>query len=82
MNREEDQPQPQTIAGGLVFLRTNHRQDRWLVHIETFDPHEPYFTQQKYKDLYPHDYDGPHFDWPPYARVTETTDQVDHCRYE
>jgi arylsulfatase A-like enzyme len=82
MTREEDQPQPQTFSKGIEFIRANHRADPWFVHIETFDPHEPYFTQQKYKDLYPHDYAGPHFDWPPYSRVTESPDEVQHCRYE
>jgi arylsulfatase A-like enzyme len=57
-------------------------EDNWFLHIETFDPHEPFFTQQKYKDLYKHDYDGPHFDWPNYTMVKETPEQVQHCRYE
>ena len=82
MKREEDQPQPQTFALGMEFIRTNCREDNWFLQIETFDPHEPFFTQQKYKDLYPHDYQGPHFDWPNYHRVTETPEQVQHCRYE
>jgi arylsulfatase A-like enzyme len=67
---------------GMEFIRTNHEQDNWFLHIETFDPHEPYFAPQKYKDLYPHDYDGPHFDWPPYRPVEETPEQVRHVRYE
>jgi arylsulfatase A-like enzyme len=82
MPREEDQPQPKTFALGLEFLRANHTHDNWFLHLETFDPHEPYFSPQRYKKLYPHDYDGPHFDWPVYARVTETPEQVQHCRYE
>jgi arylsulfatase A-like enzyme len=82
MGREECQPQYNTFENGLQFMRTNHGEDNWFLHIETFDPHEPYFTQQKYKDLYPHDYDGPLFDWPKYGKVTETPEQVEHCRYE
>ena len=82
MQREEDQPQARTFAMGLEFMRTNAARDRWFLHIETFDPHEPFFTQQQYKDLYPHAYNGPHFDWPPYDRVTETPEQVQHMRYE
>ncbi|MBN1812446.1 MAG: sulfatase [Anaerolineae bacterium] len=82
MTREEDQPQARTFALGLDFIEANHAQDNWFLHIETFDPHEPFFTQQVYKDLYPHDYDGPHFDWPPYRRVRETFEQVEHVRYE
>ena len=81
--REEDQPQAHTFADGLEFIRTNAQQDNWFLQIETFDPHEPFFTQQHYKDLYPHDYDGRHFDWPPVsARSSETPEEVQHCRYE
>ncbi len=82
MQDEALQPQAQTFAMGLEFMRTNVGEDNWFLQIETFDPHEPYFTQQHYKDLYPHDYDGPHFDWPPYREVHETPDQVQHVRYE
>ncbi|MHB9133520.1 MAG: sulfatase [Armatimonadota bacterium] len=82
MQQETDQPQPKTFAQGMEFLRTNHQEDNWFLHLETFDPHEPYFSSQEYKDLYPHDYAGPHFDWPSYRRVTETPEQVQHCRYE
>lgn len=67
---------------GLEFLRTNCKKDNWFLHIETFDPHEPYFSNQNYKDLYPHGYDGPVLDWPSYGRVTETPEQVEHLRYE
>ncbi len=82
MPNEAEQPQPQTFEAGIEFIRTNHEQDRWFLQIETFDPHEPFFTQQQYKDLYPHDYDGPHFDHPMYRPVSETPEQVQHLRYE
>ena len=82
MPREEDSSQARTFAGGIDFLRRNHEQDNWFLQIETFDPHEPFFTQQQYKDLYPHEYDGPCFDWPVYREVQETREQVRHCRFE
>ncbi len=82
MQREEDLPQRKTVEMGLEFMRTNRDEDNWMLHIETFDPHEPFYTLQRYKDLYPHEYDGPLFDWPPYARVTEPRNMVDHCRLE
>ena len=71
MKREEDQPQPRTFRGGLEFIELNHDQDNWFLQLETFDPHEPFFTQKEYQDLYDPDYDGPLFDWPPYRPVTE-----------
>ena len=82
MECEEKQPQPKTFAAGLDFLRRNGGQDGWFLQIETFDPHEPFFTQQKYKDLYPHEYSGEHFDWPPYRRVEESPEEVRQARYE
>ena len=82
MKEEAAQPQAKTFAAGLEFMQTNHEQDNWFLQIETFDPHEPFFTQEHYKMLYPDEYDGPHFDWPPYDRVQETPEQVDHMRYE
>ncbi|HEY3291275.1 MAG TPA: sulfatase [Anaerolineae bacterium] len=82
MQNEADQPQPRVFALGEEFLRTNHAQDNWFLQIETFDPHEPYFTSQKYKALYPHTYAGKQFDWPDYAQVNETPEQVQHMRLE
>jgi len=82
MQKEEDQPQAVTFKKGLEFINTNYMEDNWFLQIETFDPHEPFYTQQKYKDLYKHDYDGPHFDWPDYSTVRETPEQVKHCRLE
>ena len=82
MSEIEDQPQHKTFSMGLDFIKRNHDRDNWFLHIETFDPHEPYFSHKKYKELYPHDYNGPHFDWPTYKKVNEPSDQVQHCRYE
>lgn len=82
MTEEAQQPQAKTFAAGLDFIQRNHGEENWFLQLETFDPHEPFFTQQKYKDLYPHDYAGPHFDWPPYRPVQETPEQVQHVRYE
>ncbi|MFJ6623359.1 sulfatase [Kitasatospora sp. NPDC091335] len=79
---EDVHPQTLTFDAGLEFVRTNQDSDNWFVQIETFDPHEPFFSHQRYKDLYPHDYDGPHFDWPDYKRVAETSGQVEHARME
>ncbi len=79
---EEDQPQAKTFAEGLEFIQRNQNEDRWFLQLETFDPHEPYFTQQHFKDLYPHEYAGDHFDWPPYRRVDESDEEVQHVRFE
>jgi len=82
MQKEENQPQAKTFEKGLEFINTNYLEDNWFLQIETFDPHEPFFTHQKYKDLYKHDYEGTHFDWPDYKLVDETPEEVNHCRME
>lgn len=79
---ECDYPQARTFEAGLAFIRTNHQADSWFLQLETFDPHEPFRAPEQYRQLYAHTYDGPHFDWPPYASVTETPEQVHHLRME
>jgi arylsulfatase A-like enzyme len=82
IQREEQMCQACNFALGLEFIQKNHWEDNWFLQIETFDPHEPFFTQQSWKDLYPHDYSGPHFDWPPYQRLKENPEQVRHCWFQ
>ena len=80
---EDEQPQAVTFKLGLEFIEKNKEEDNWFLQIETFDPHEPYFTMQKYKDLYPENYDGPLFDWPDYAPVKgEERNYIEHVRIQ
>ena len=82
MAREEDTSQAQTFRLGVEFIEKNHAEDDWFLQIECFDPHPPFFAPQRFVDLYADDYDGPQFDWPPYAAVGEedTPERIEHCR--
>lgn len=82
MKSDKDMPQSKSFRAGLDFIDRNHSEDNWFLHIETFDPHEPFFTQKEYKDLYPHEYNGKHFDWPNYSMVVESDEVVLHARME
>jgi len=82
MPTEAEHSQTLTVDAGLEFIDTNAAADDWMLQIELFDPHEPFFTHQRYKDLYPHEYDGPEFDWPGYQKVTQPAQQVEHARLE
>jgi arylsulfatase A-like enzyme len=82
MPTEAEHCQTVTFNLGEQFLRANAAQDNWMLQIETFDPHEPFFTYEQYQALYPHDYHGPHFDWPDYAPVKETPEQIQHLRFQ
>lgn len=82
MATEADHSQTKTVDAGLHFIDTNHEADKWMLQIELFDPHEPFFTHNAYKAMYEHAYDGPEFDWPGYQKVTEPQEQVEHARFE
>ena len=79
-NRDEDYSTPQCFIKGMEFLENNHSADNWHLHVECFDPHEPFVCPQKYLDMYEDTYDGPHYDWPDYAPVEESNEAVDHIR--
>jgi arylsulfatase A-like enzyme len=75
-------PQPKTFKAGLEFIERNKSADNWFLQIETFDPHEPFFSAARYKGHYAEDYLGPMFDWPIYQHVQETDEQVKHLRLQ
>lgn len=81
MSEVEDFPQVKTFQYGLEFIEKNYKEDHWFLQIECFDPHEPFNVPEKFLEMYSdNDYDGPHFDWPSYGRVSETREQVEQCR--
>ncbi len=81
MSKEEsDFTAVQCFTHGLNFLDTNRGADNWFLQIETFDPHEPFFAPERYRDDYPTNYSGPILDWPPYERVNEAPDECAELR--
>ena len=82
MPNEEDHHLAKTVGKGVEFMEMNKDEDDWFCQIECFDPHEPFFSPQAYKDLYPHDYDGRFNDCPPYKKIHESPEEVAHVRYE
>ncbi|MCC5847816.1 MAG: sulfatase [Verrucomicrobia bacterium] len=80
---ETDMPQAKTFADGLDFLDRHADQDNWFLQIETFDPHEPFFTQPEFKKMYADHYEKARemlWDWPPYEKVKEPPEEVEHMR--
>lgn len=82
MDTIEKTSQGQTFENGLAFMDANHDADHWFLQIETFDPHEPFYSLEEFKKLYPHAYDGDEADWPPYYFVQEDEGVVAHTRKE
>jgi arylsulfatase A-like enzyme len=80
IREEKDFPSVQCFERGLSFLDLNHEADNWLLQIETFDPHEPFFAPARFKELFKTGWNGPVRDWPRYGRVDETQAEIDELR--
>lgn len=72
---EAEMSSVQVISRGLDFLEKNHEKDDWFLQLECFDPHEPFFVPEKYRERYDlvAEKDIPY--WPVYQRLTEEEKQ-------
>lgn len=82
MDTEKKQPMPVNFEKGVEFIEQNIKEDNWFLQLENFDPHEPFYTMEKYKKMYPHKYDGKHYDWINYGKADEDKSCVEHLGYE
>ncbi len=73
---EADHPGPRCFARAFEFLDANRAADDWLLQLECFDPHEPFFAPEAYRKQFPTDYTGPVLDWPKYGRVDDTPQEI------
>lgn len=78
---DEDYPTPQCFMKAMDFVENNHNADNWHLHLEVFDPHEPFVSPDHYKDLYGAHWDKDyHFDWPSYGPIDGDPDEVEYIR--
>ncbi len=80
IKEEKDFPSVQCFAHGLEFLDRNRDADNWLLQIETFDPHEPFFAPERFRDAFKTGWNGPVRDWPRYGRVDELPAECEELR--
>lgn len=80
MQEEADFPGPKCFAAGFDFLERNRTADDWLLMLECFDPHEPFHAPERFRNAFPTDYEGGALDWPFYARVTESPEEMAEIR--
>lgn len=82
--RDEDYPTVRCFQRAVDFLDHNHDADDWFLHLEVFDPHEPFMCPKTYRDLYNDTWDSRyHYDWPDYAALDPELDDpaaVEHIR--
>lgn len=77
---EKDYPIAKCFESAFEFLDTNREHDDWLLHLECFDPHEPFTAPASFRERYPTSYQGPTLDWPLYDRVREDAAEVAELR--
>ncbi len=73
---EDDYSMVQCFESAWKFLDNNRDADNWVLQIECFDPHEPFFAPEKYRVHYHSDYQGQVLNWPRYNRVEETPEEI------
>ena len=61
-------PMAQCFDAANEFLDDHHAADNWLLHLECFDPHEPFFAPERFLQDHPEALSGKIFDWPSYGR--------------
>lgn len=82
MNSMEKHPQTLLMDKALEFIEKNKDEDNWFLQIEGFDPHEPFFAPERFREMFKDGYKGPHFDWPNYKKVTESPEACAHVKNE
>ena len=78
---EEEHPGPRCVNAALEFLDANKNSDNWFLQLECFDPHEPFFVPDHYKENLPESgYNGPVLDWPRYGPAEYEPEEVAELR--
>ncbi len=80
IREEKDFPSVKCFEHAVEFLDRNRQSDNWLMHLELFDPHEPFTAPERFKKPYDTGWKGPIRDWPRYGRVDEMVDECEELR--
>ncbi|HEX5505782.1 MAG TPA: sulfatase [Thermomicrobiales bacterium] len=77
---ERDFSGPRCVEHAVRWLHDNEGSDGWLLQLELFDPHEPFYVVPEYLALYGDTWDGPLYDWPDYGVCKDSPAAVAHIR--
>jgi arylsulfatase A-like enzyme len=80
IREEKDFPSVKCFEHAFEFLDRNREADGWLMHLELFDPHEPFTAPDRFKKPFDTGWKGPIRDWPRYGRVDELTAECEELR--
>jgi arylsulfatase A-like enzyme len=73
---DREQPIYRTFDAGLEFIDRNRKTDDWFLHIEAFDPHEPFVAGARHRRMYSLSGDDARFEWPQYGHAPEDADTL------
>jgi len=80
LEQRGDFPLAQCFESASEFLDAYHAEDSWFLHLECFDPHEPFFAPERFLQAFPEALSGKIFDWPSYGRVDIEPDLLQKLR--
>ena len=72
-------PLEQCFDGAVAFADQHHGDDNWFLHLECFDPHEPFFAPERFLGA-DAALGGKIFDWPSYGRADVSPDLLAQLR--
>ena len=84
MKEEKDMSSVQTVTAGIEFIENYKDKDQWFLQIECFDPHEPFYVPDEYRQLYNCCDSKSAFNFPAYSFVSDkyTKDKIINLRKE
>jgi arylsulfatase A-like enzyme len=71
--READFFGPQVMARTADWLEKNHALERFFLHVDCFDVHEPFHIPEPYRSMYTADNYRRYTPWPHYGRASDPT---------
>lgn len=81
LDSEAKHPQTCVFNDAVDFLEKNKSEDNWYLQIESFDPHEPFSSTEKYHKLYQESvYDPKKKDWPYYGKNHYDEEDIEYYR--
>jgi len=80
LEKRGDFPMAQCFDSAREFLQDHQKADNWLLHLECFDPHEPFFAPERFLRDHPQALGGKIFDWPSYGRTNVDTELLETLR--
>ena len=72
--REEEYFTPRVVEEAVDWLERNHDRGPWFLHVDLFDPHEPWDPPRKYADQYSPAGDGDDIIYPAFGRADQYTE--------